>query len=219
MWPHPEAPSGAEPFPASEDLPPPPGPTVKPNWAPFTSASPSRADYLSELLVPTCRSFFCRGNQTPQSGCLEWWAPAPLPPEPGAEGSCLRSHLLPEQAAFVAAETHGGAPFALCSESPPLGCFTCLVLFPAVQVLPLCSDRKIMPHLPAVKYIWVLFWDISKIWIHFPHPPFFLWLPLCWVFSGLLFLIPSSSVPSAFLSKSVVFHFLFLSLRSVIVSN
>lgn len=218
MWPHPEAPSGAEPFPAFEDLPPPPGPTVKPNWAPFTSASLSRADYLSELLVPTRKSFFCRGNQTPQSGCLEWWAPAPLPPELGAEGSCLRSHLLPEQAAFVAAKTHGGAPFALCSESPPLGCFTCLVLFPAVQVLPLCSDRKIMPHLPAVSISGSYFGTLARSGFIFPTLRFCLWLLLCWVFSG-LFLIPSSSVPSAFLSKSVVFHFLFLSLRSVIVSN
>lgn len=125
----------------------------------------------------------------------------------------------PEQAAFVAAETHAGAPLALCSESPPLGCFPCLVLFPAVQVLPLCSDRKIRPHLPAVSISGSYFGTLARSGFIFPTLHFCLWLPLCWVFSGLLFLIPSSSVPSAFLSKSVVFRFLFLSLRSVIVSN
>lgn len=153
MWPHPEAPSGAEPFPAFEDLPPPPGPTVKPNWAPFTSASPSRADYLSELLVPTRKSFFCRGNQTPQSGCLEWWAPAPLPPELGAEGSCLRSHLLPEQLPLSRLKPMVGphlpfAPSHLLSVASPASCSSQLYRFsPSVLIGKLCLTSQRLVYL------------------------------------------------------------------------
>lgn len=195
-----------------------PGPAVKP---PQTGLRLHPLLHLRQtyLFGITCKGFFCRGNQTPQSGCLEWWPPASLPPEPGVRAPASDRTSFREQAASVAAETHTGAPLALCSESPPLGCLTCLVLFPAVQVLPLCSDRKITPHFPAVSISRSYFGTLARSGFIFPTLHFCLWLPLCWVFSGLLFLIPSSSVPSAFLSKSVVFHVLFLSLRSVIVSN
>lgn len=205
MWAPPRTPS-AKPFPASEELPPPSGPTVKrsTNGSVYIS-SPSRADIpvRNDLFLSVSRSSV--EEIRPQKEAA--WSGGRRPPS--LLSRTLRAPAsdrtsFPEQAAFVTAETHAGAPLALCSESPLLGGFTCLVLFPAVQVLPLCS------HLPAVSTSGSYFGTLARSGFIFPTLHFCLWLPLCWVFSGLLltscpqYRLPSS--PGQLSSISSFFH-------------
>lgn len=121
--------------------------------------------------------------------------PASLPLPAGAESLCLRSAaFLPGTGLPLSfmAEPHARAacPLLRVTSSRKLHLLcapgSCTGSSP-------CSDRKIMPRLPADGGSGPL-WGHGQIWTHFLHPPFFLWLALSWVtFSGLLFLtvVPS----------------------------